>query len=298
MKAIECRGLTKKYGTQTALDDLSFVIEKNKFYGLLGRNGAGKTTLLHILNGELSQSSGTILVDGEAPYENRNALQKVCFIKEGQSFKKVARVEDVCLVASIFYPNWDQDFAEELLETFNLNLKKSVKELSKGMESALGVTVGLASRAPITIFDEPYIGMDAVARQKFYDLLLEEYTECPRTFILSTHLIDEVSKLFEEVIMIDQGKLLLHKNVEQLREEAFYLSGEIKAVESIGANKKIISKEIFGQSNTLGVYGRLSDEERKKAIQLNVSIEHMPLQKLMIYLTSLKEKEKHKDAKH
>lgn len=287
MKAIECMDLTKIYGKHKALNQVSFALEPNKFYGLLGRNGAGKTTLLHILNAELLQNSGTILVDGESPYENPKALDKLCFIKESKNFKSGMRINEVLQLSSYFYPNWDQEYALELLDIFQLDSKKKVKALSKGMESALGVTVGLASRAPVTVFDEPYIGMDAVARQMFYDLLVDDYMAQPRTIILSTHLIDEVSKLFEEVIMIDRGEILLHKDVEALRDEAFYVSGEANAIAVFSGNHNVIFKDQFSQTETVGIYGGLSDADYKKAKELNLAIEHMPLQKLMIHLTSL-----------
>lgn len=287
MKTIECKNLTKEYGSNRALDDISFQLEGNKFCGLLGRNGAGKTTLLHILNAELLQTSGTLLVEGQSPYENSKVLQRICFIKESKNFKPNMSIHEIFQLYSFFYPNWEQEYALELLDIFQLDRKKKVKALSKGMESALGVTCGLASRAPISVFDEPYIGMDAAARQMFYDLLVEEYTENPRTFILSTHLIDEVSKLFEEVLIIDRGKIIVQKDVEELRDEAFYISGDALAVQTFSEGKKVIFKESFSQTITIGIYGRLSEKEKAHALELDLKVEHMPLQKLMIHLTSL-----------
>src|SRR5699024_12849209 len=107
---------------------------------------------------------------------------------------------------SLFYPNWDQALDDELVKVYNLPLNAKVKTLSKGMESALGVIVGLSSMATITIFDEPYIGLDAAARKNFYNTLLEQYETRPRTIIFSTHLIDEVSLLFEEVLILREGR--------------------------------------------------------------------------------------------
>lgn len=230
---IKCKQLTKKYGDFTALNGISFELEANKIYGLLGRNGAGKTTLLHLLHAHILPTQGSITVDGEAPFENTNVLQKICFVKESNNFKNNITVSEVLKLSALFYYNWDKDFALRLIDEFNLPLRKKVKALSKGMESAMGIIVGLASRAPITIFDEPYIGLDSVSRQLFYDLLLKDYVENPRTIILSTHLIDEVSTLFEKVLIIDQGNVLLMEDTDTLRHQAYYVTGEKEAIKNL-----------------------------------------------------------------
>lgn len=214
---IEVKNLTKKYRDKYALDHLSFTLESNKIYGLLGRNGAGKTTFMEILTGQMLASSGEIIIDGENPFENQNITESICLIKEGNNFKRDLKVKHVIQMYSYFYPTWDAALAEKLLQTFKLNPKASIKTLSKGMESSLGIIVGLASQAPITIFDEPYIGMDAAARKVFYEVLLEEYEKRKRTIIFSTHLIDEASLLFEEVLIIQDGKLVLKEEAEELR---------------------------------------------------------------------------------
>src|SRR5699024_9586408 len=125
--------------------------------------------------------------------------ESICLINERNDFKDNLKIKQVFNLYALFHPGWDWDLAHELLDVYDLDLKMKVKALSKGMASALGVIVGLATKAPITIFDEPYIGLDAAARSKFYELLLREYEKEPRVIIFSTHLIDEVSLMFEEV---------------------------------------------------------------------------------------------------
>src|SRR5690606_37718974 len=151
------------------------------------------TTFMEILAGQMIETSGEILIDGNKPFDNQRLTESICLIKEGHNFKKDLSIKNVLKISSFFYPKWDQELAETLVTEYNLDPKLKVKALSKGMESALGIIVGLASKAPITVFDEPYIGLDAAARKKFYDILLREYEEEPRTIIFSTHLIDEVS---------------------------------------------------------------------------------------------------------
>lgn len=152
------------------------------------------------------------------------------------------------------------------------------------MESALGIIVGLASRAPITIFDEPYIGMDAAARQHFYHLLLEEYTNYPRTFILSTHLIDEISKLFEDVIILQNGEVILNETAESLRKNGFTISGKAEDVDLFCEGKNILHTESFGGTKTVSFYSE--QHNQKEADVMGLTVEPLPIQDLMIHLTS------------
>ena len=168
------------------MDDVSFTIEKDTIYGLLGRNGAGKTTVMSILTAQNFATSGDVRVFGEQPYENAEVLARMCFVRESQKYPEDAQARSTpSRRASLFFPNWDQALADRLVEDFQLPLNRRIKKLSRGQLSAVGVIIGIASRAEITFFDEPYLGLDAVARQIFYDRLLEDYAEHPRTVILS-----------------------------------------------------------------------------------------------------------------
>ncbi len=209
--ALELEALSHRYGRHVALDSLNLKLPAGRIYGLLGRNGAGKTTLLNIMSSAIFASSGKILLEGKTPHEHVSALKTLCFIREKGMFPPAIRVHQVMQICSHLYPNWDMDYANRLLERFQLNPKKKYKQLSRGMESSLGLIVGLASRAPLTAFDEPSLGLDAVAREAFYDELIHDIERYPRTVIISTHLIDEVSKLFEEVIIIDKGRILTYE---------------------------------------------------------------------------------------
>ncbi|WP_284240844.1 ABC transporter ATP-binding protein [Paenibacillus glycanilyticus] len=285
---VELKKLTKSYGDVTAVNEVSFTLEPDKIYGLLGRNGAGKTTIMHMITAQLFATSGELKVFGEAPYENSRVLSQVCFIKESQKYPDNYTVKDVLELSSSLFPNWDRQFANELVVDFQLPLKRKMKKLSRGMHSSVGIIVGLASRAPLTIFDEPYLGLDAVARALFYDRLIDDYADNPRTIVLSTHLIDEVSRLLEHIIVIDGGKVLINEDAEELRGSAYTVAGTATAVESFIAGKTVISREPFGSLLTAGVTGRLSEQERKKADSLGLAIAAISLQQLIVQLTSRK----------
>ncbi len=284
-KVVEVRQLTKSYGSVLAVDQVSFSIEAEKIYGLLGRNGAGKTTIMRIITAQLFPTSGEVKVFGAHPYENSRVLNQVCFIKDSQKYPNGYRVLDVLEQAAFFFPRWDREYAFALVEAFRLPLSRLMKALSRGMLSAAGVIVGLASRAPLTIFDEPYLGLDAVARGIFYDRLLEDYAEHPRTVILSTHLIDEVSRLLEHILVIDQGRLALDEDAEALRGRAFTVVGPAARVDIYTAGMELLAREPLGGQVAATVMGNGNMEDRKRTLAPGLSLAPVSLQQLLVHLT-------------
>ncbi|WP_226683632.1 ABC transporter ATP-binding protein [Sutcliffiella horikoshii] len=280
---IELKNVSKSFGSKKAVDNMSITLEENKIYGLLGRNGAGKTTLMQMLAGHALPSSGEILINGQNPFNNRDITKDICLVNESNNFIKRLKIKDILKVASLFYPNWSWETANALLTTFNLNPTLKTKGLSKGMESSLGIIIGLASRAKITILDEPYIGLDAAARFKFYEVLLEEYEEFPRTIILSTHLIDEVSNLFEEVVLMRSGGLVFHKSTEELLDSSITVSGKKEAVDEFAQGKRVLHESILAGRKTVTLFGEgLTVEE---AARHNLDADRSSIQQLMVYMT-------------
>jgi ABC-2 type transport system ATP-binding protein len=282
---IEVAGLSKRFGSFTAIDNASFTIEENLICGLLGRNGAGKTTMMQLITGQDFASSGSISVFGESPVENSRVLSNVCFVKESQKYPDDYKPRHVFRSAPWFFPNWDADFAERLIADFRLPVNRRIKKLSRGQLSAIGVIVGLASRAPLTFFDEPYLGLDAVARQTFYDRLLEDYAEHPRTVVLSTHLIDEVSNLLEHVIVIDDGKIVIDASAEELRDSATTVAGSRTAVDAFVAGRQILHREELGGLSSVTI-GRLDAQERAAAGAAGLELAGVSLQQLVIRTTT------------
>lgn len=280
------RNLTKRFGDFTAVDGVSFDIRENKIYGLLGRNGAGKTTVMQMLTAQSRQSSGDIKIFGRHPYENASALAEICFVKESQKYPDDFKVQHVIDCAARLLPHWDRLFADELMSDFDLPAGRKVKKLSRGMLSTLGVVIGLASRAPLTFFDEPYLGLDAVARHMFYDRLLADYSQNPRTVVLSTHLIDEVSDLLEHVILIDKGKIVIDADADDLRQCAFALSGAAAAVDRFLGGRRVLHRESLGSFARVSIDRQLSLEDRSRAASLGIEVEPLSLQQLIIRNTT------------
>ena len=285
---VEVSNLTKRFGAFTALTGVSFSIEEHGIYGLLGRNGAGKTTIMQLLTGQDFATSGDIRVFGEKPVENARVLEQISFIKESQKYPEDFQVKHVFKSAPWFFANWDAEFAERLIADFRLPLKRRIKKLSRGQLSAVGVIVGLASRAPLTFFDEPYLGLDAVARQLFYDRLLEDYAEHPRTIILSTHLIDEVSNLLEHVIVIDEGRIIIDAPADELRGSVTNLVGPATAVEAFLQGREVLHRDGIGGLASVTI-AALSPDETSAARTAGLELSPVSLQQLVIRKTQTSE---------
>jgi ABC-2 type transport system ATP-binding protein len=283
--AILVTGLTRRYPDHVALDDLHLTIGSHTITGLLGRNGAGKSTLLRILAGQEFPSSGSVRIFGSSPAENGNVLRRLVLVREDQAYPDF-KVCHALRAASFCYPNWDAGLASSLLKDFGLRAGKAVKSLSRGQRSALGITLGLASRAEVTLFDEPYTGLDAVARQIFYDRLLAEFADFPRTVLLSTHLIDEAAALLENVVVIDRGRVVLVAPADGLRGMVTTVSGPVLAVDSFTEGRPVWERRGLGSQASVVMVGRLSGEDHERARSLGLDLTPLSLQQLMVRASS------------
>lgn len=282
MSKVSICGVTKKFGDVTALDNLSVTFEENKIYGLLGRNGAGKSTLLKIISNKIFPTSGKVLVDNENAEENQDALSKIYFMSEQKPFTEDIKIKDAFRWSGEFYQGFDMAYAEQLADMFKLNTKKKIKGLSTGYTSIYKVIIAFACNAEITLLDEPVLGLDANHRELFYKELLKAYSEKPRTFVISTHLIEEVSDIVEQVVIIKDGKLLIDDSVESVRKMGYGISGKIEDVDSFSKGKNIISEDVLGGLKTAVIL-----EKKPNEIPSNITISPLDLQQLFIKLTNI-----------
>lgn len=286
---IELRGLTVRYSDTLAVDHVSLDLPSGAIYGLLGRNGSGKTSLLSALASHLKPSSGEVLVDGVEAFENPAVMRATCFVGDTPDALGQERVCQAMALARWLRPTWDDEYAGKLLDVFGIDSRKRVQSLSRGEKSAFGAVIGLASRAPLTILDEVYLGMDAVARTTFYRELLADYLAHPRTIIMSTHLIDEVADLFERVIIIDHGRVLLHEEADDLRGRGATITGPAADVEAFTAGRDVLATQSLGGTRADTVYGRLDASEVARAETVGLTVGPVDLQDLFIHLTSAAE---------
>lgn len=289
---IDVHRLRVDYRRATALSEVTFTLDGPKIYGLLGRNGSGKTSLLSVLAGFRRTTGGEVRLDGEPVYENPRAAGRICLIRgsgdapDSDWHWPWDRVAHALEHAALLRPSWDAGYAAELLDRFELAPKQRLAELSRGRRAAVGAVLGLASRAPVTAFDETSLGMDAPTRQMFYDAILADFMAHPRAFVLSSHLIEEVSPLVEEVLMLDRGGLLLHEEAEALRSSGVSVTGPAEAVDRFAAGGTVLGEQSLGATKAVTLYGSLSEEQRRQAAEAGLELGPVGMQELFVHLTS------------
>lgn len=285
MSQLVCENISKQYKKKEVLHDIDLTIEQGKIYGLVGRNGAGKTTLLSILTAQNPATSGTVTYDGMPVWENQKALDHLCFSRELNTLSVLGpntiKVKEYLQMARTYYPNWDREMEQRLVAQFDLNPKKKISKLSKGMLSMVTIVVALASKADITILDEPVAGLDVVARDDFYHLLLEEHEATGRTFIVSTHIIEEAANVFEEVIFLKDGEILLKEDTQELLERAVHVSGLAEEVDAACAGLEVHHAEKMGRSKGVTV---LLAPGQQVADGYDVTVQPVSLQNLFVAL--------------
>lgn len=249
---IELVNVTKKYGGATAVDRLSLKIPEIGTYCLLGRNGAGKTTLMKMLAGHISATEGRIIIGGEKISRGK-APDSVNYIESG-SIQFNMRVSELLDAAAELQDDFDRDFAREMTERFELNPKKRFKQLSLGMKTMLTTIMTLANNSKIILLDEPVLGFDAIMRDQFNTLLLESYHKRPRVIIVSTHLIDEIAKITERLIIIDNGRLLIEAGIDEIDEKAYTLSGHAKDILPLLNGLNCIGKTTAGSVMAANIF--------------------------------------------
>lgn len=282
--AVSARGLSRRHGDVHALRDVSVDIPRDTICGLLGPNGAGKTTAMSLISGQDRPSSGTLQVFGREPFDDAAVLTQLCFARENQAYPDTFTVRHVLATSPLFLPRWDAAFADELVEMFRLPRNRKIRKLSRGQLSAVAIVVGLASRAPLTFLDEPYLGLDPTARRRFYDVLLRDYTEHPRTILMSTHLIGEVEGFFEQVLVIDDGRLLVDAAAEDVADLAFTVSGPAGAVESATGDQQVLETHRIGGLASAVVLGAPDAGMRRRAAESGLEVGEVGLQDLIAAL--------------
>lgn len=282
---ITANNIALNYNDHYALENVSFELSGEKIYGLLGKNGAGKTSLLSLLASYREPTIGSILINGEEPFENAKIMQQVAFLYDqdysGESQNIMETMKDI----EYYRPNFDMEYADYLIDLFKLDRKKQIKKFSKGMKSSLNVVIGLAARAPITLLDEVYLGMDAHLREAFYKEILEEQARNPRMFILSTHLVSEMDYLFDEVLILNEGRMLLHEAYDTFVAKGATITGHSEVVEKFVRNKNQINVEQLGGTKAVMIYGELTDAELESAHDLGLEVTPASLHELFVHLT-------------
>jgi ABC-2 type transport system ATP-binding protein len=287
MNVVDCSGLTKTFGRTTAISNMSFTLAPNKITGLIGRNGAGKTTLLKLIAGYLLPSAGSIQVFSENPFNNIKVSANMIFVDENMVLPASMNLGEILASAGSFYANWDHKLAVGLCTYFNLHLGQYHSKLSKGMRSAFNAILGLAARCPLTIFDEPTTGMDAAVRKDFYRALLKDFMQYPRTVILSSHLLNEIDDILDDILLIKDGEKCLHLPIHELKEYAVGLQGKEETIAKMAEKAEVLYRKKLGiNSMYMAVRNQFTEEELQKARLRGVAISPVTADDLCMYLTA------------
>lgn len=281
---IQIDHITRRFRDTLALDDVSLTFGGNKIYALLGRNGAGKSTLLRLIANRIYPDAGTITLDGEDVAENDAAQAKLYLMSETNCYPEGMRIRDVFTWTAQFYPTFDRDFADRAAAQFGLDTSKKVKALSTGYTSIFKLIVALSVGTPYLFLDEPVLGLDAGHRDLFYRLLIERYSENPSTIVISTHLIEEISTLVEEVVILDRGRVLRQASRDDLLAAGCSVSGPAAAVDAYLAGRDLLGFDTLGGLKTAYLPG-----VPPAPVPAGIEIGRLDLQCLFIKLTEQKE---------
>lgn len=241
---IELKQVTKQYGQAAVLKIITLSIDEPGIYCLLGRNGAGKTTLLKSVAGYQNITSGTIQVDGKV-ITTSTLDTGVSYIENFAKHFNLP-VRKLLQIASEVNPDYDYDFASEMMERFELDGKKKFNHLSLGMKTMVSTIISLASNKSVVILDEPVLGFDAIMRVEFYDMLTESFQKHPRIIIVSTHIIEEIAKTIQKLIILDKGSVRFFDTLQSVETKAFSISGLQKDVEATIQNRNVIGRDTVG----------------------------------------------------
>lgn len=283
MNGIAVNHISKSFGAVHALDDVNIIFEENKIYGLLGRNGAGKSTLLNIITNRIFSDGGEVLIDNQPARENDQALRKVFLMSEQDFYPEKMKVKDGFKWSQTFYPGFDMDYALSLAEKFTLNIKSKIKSLSTGYTTIFKVITALASNVPYILLDEPILGLDANHRDLLYKSIIEKYSEFPCTIVMSTHLIEEVAPLIEDVIIIKNGKIISNESKEELLTKGYTVSGPASLVEKYIKGREVLSINAIGGLKTACILGQRENADLPAGLESGT----MDLQNLFIQLTNI-----------
>lgn len=277
--------VSKVFRGGQGVHDVSFTLQPQVIHGLIGANGSGKSTLLSLIAGQRFPDSGLITYGGAPVNEHAAALNQICLVKTYERSWDNYSLKEIFQFASFFYPHWDEKLAGELMGRFQLDGRKNYQQLSRGGQSMAGIIKGLASRAPLTLLDEPVTGLDASMREIFYRTLLEDYSHFPRTFVITTHLIEEAENLFEQMLYIRKGRIDFQGPADEFAQGATYITGPATVLEKLLTDTRVLHSERLGGKLLLALTHLSDPAERKQLQEQGAELSPVPLQKLFVYLT-------------
>lgn len=289
MSVLLCDNVTKTYKHNESIHNFSFNFLDRKIYGILGKKGSGRGTLVRLLSSIVKPNSGTIWVDGKR-FTKHNAIRsRVCYIKKKKRYPFFYKVNTILKLMNRKYPKWDSYYAYTLCSHFKINASDSYGSLEENKKNILNAICALASRANITIYEDPLFDADIKDRYDFFNFLYKHHQRYPRTVIITSDHIDEINYLFDKVLFLYDGKLIEYFTSKELSTNFKYLTGKTEVLKSLIKGIKIIGTEERNGILTVCVRKDISKDERRKFIKYLIEVSDVPIEKVFIYLINIRE---------
>ncbi|MEG0385059.1 MAG: ABC transporter ATP-binding protein [Solibacillus sp.] len=280
---IQCEKLEKRYGKSNVLTNVSFQIEEPKIIGLIGRNGVGKSTLLKLVAGHLKETGGNVQVFGKRPFNALHVAANVILIEDKMSFPPIFTLKEILLHAKRFYPNFATELAFDLLLYVGISEKNEHMQLSKGQTAVFNLIYGLATRCAVTLLDEPMNGMDEAVRADMYRAILKDYIAFPRLIIMSSHYLQEMEHLIEDILLLHEGVVELYAPLEEVQQMALRIVGQKEEIEPL-----LEKAHVFYKREQSPLFEAIV-ENNGLVIPASVKSQSLSASEVCKYLTSSKE---------
>lgn len=289
MSVLICENLIKYGKGENIIKNFSYNFLDNQIYALVEKNEYYQHELLNLICAKNKADEGCVWLDGEILYNNNVMNERICFISKDTTFPITLKVVQIFKIMQDFYPKWDTAYAYELVKHFEINLNSTFGSLSKSKKSIFLGILGLASRANVTIFENPLSDADIKDRYDYFNFLYKHHEIYPRTFIISTTFVDEISYLIDKVLFFDKGSLFAHFTIEEIKNNFRYLSGKTEVLKSLLAGVKMLGVEERGKTLTVCVRQKLTKDEIRKFQKYLIKISEVPIHNIFIYLINLRE---------
>ena len=296
--AIQVNQLQKKYGKKQAIRNLDLELHKDQIIGLIGANGSGKTTFFKMCVGLEEITAGSIRILGGDAWKDMAVRSEVIYSMHDLPVTPTEKLKNILRCYEIGFPHFDREFAMKMMDLFELPVKKSCKQLSQGMKSLFHFVCAMASRCQLTLLDEPFIGIDIEKRKMAYEILLRDYMEHPRTFVVSSHNLAELEGVLSEMVLIHQGELIFYQDMDQVREMLCRVSGSSEEIQKFAEKRsegQIVHSDSGELGDTLILQGSADSDLALEARQAGLEVESVAPEDVCVYLTT-SGKEKQLDA--
>ncbi len=293
--SIQTNHLQKCYGKKQVLENLNLELHENQIIGLIGANGSGKTTFFKMCVGLEVITGGTIRILGGDPWRDMAINSEIIYSMHDLPVVPTEKLKKILNYYEIAYPHFDRRFADKMMDLFELPRNKNCKQLSQGTKSMFHFICAMAARCQVTLLDEPFIGIDIEKRKLAYEILLRDYMEHPRTFVISSHNLAELDGVLSEMVLIHQGKLVFYEEIDTVREMLCRVSGSAEEITDFAnglAQDKILQRESGELGDALILRGSAGSDLSVRAKQAGLSVESVSPEDVCVYLTKMgKEKQ-------